>query len=206
MEPPCISFQPENGLNVELPLIHSEFCLWLNRMKFFLILAGIIIAAQSNVYADEAGNLQIHMGQKVMYCAARINVDDNALSVAINDGVLVSTEWHIHVSAVRKYWLNKGIADITAIRSAKPDLLTRSWLLTDASSGISRRVYRIEDAIYFLSSLEGFPVLDKSLLLPGVPYKILISVDVHIEGINNAWWAHLWHTAAVSMQQDFALP
>jgi len=26
MEPPCISFQPENGLNVGLLLIHPEFC------------------------------------------------------------------------------------------------------------------------------------------------------------------------------------
>jgi len=30
MEPPCISFHPENGLGVGLPLIHSAFCLWLN--------------------------------------------------------------------------------------------------------------------------------------------------------------------------------
>lgn len=177
-----------------------------NWMKFFLILAGTMIAAQSNTYADEAGSLHIRMGQKVMYCAAQINVADNALLVAIKDGVLVSTEWHIHVSKVRNYWLNKGIADITAIRSAKPDLLTKSWLLTDASSGISRRVYRIEDAIYFLFSLENFPVLDKSLLLPDVPYRISVSVEIHAEGINDAWWANLWHTAAASMQQDFALP
>jgi len=181
-------------------------CLFCNRIKFFLILAGIIMAAQSHVYADEAGSLQIRMDQKVMYCAAWMNVADNTLSIAMKDGIAVATEWRIHVGKVRNYWLNEGIADITVIRHAKPDLLTRSWLLTDASSGISRRVYQIEDAIYFLSGLKNFPVLDKSLLLPDMQYRISVSVEIHSEGINNAWWANLWHSAAASMQQDFSLP
>ncbi len=35
MEPPCISFQPETGLNMGLPLIHSEFCNWLEAYCIF---------------------------------------------------------------------------------------------------------------------------------------------------------------------------
>jgi len=178
----------------------------LNRMTFFLILAGIIIAAQPRAYADESGSLQIRMGQKVIYCVARMNSADNTLSLAIKDGIAVATEWHIQVGRVRDYWLNENIADITVIRHAKPDLLTRSWLLTDASSGISRRVYHIEDAIYFLSGLENFPVLDRSLLLPDMPYRASVSVEIHAEGIDNAWWANVWHATAASMQQGFSLP
>jgi hypothetical protein len=181
-------------------------CLLSNRIKFFLILAGALIAAQSHVYADEAGSLQIRMGPKVMYCAARINVADERLASAMQDGIAVSTEWHVHVGKVRDYWLNENIADITVLRHAKPDLLTRSWLLTDTSSGISRRVHRIEDAIYFLSGLKNFPVLDRSLLLPDVQYRVSVSVEIHSEGIDNAWWANLWHATAASMQQDFSLP
>jgi len=165
-----------------------------------------MIAAQTHVYADESGNLQIRMDQKVMYCAARMNAADNALSMAMQDGIAVATEWHIQINKVRDYWLNEGIADITVIRRAKPDLLTRSWLLTDASSGISQRVYRIDKAIYFLSGLENFPVLDRSLLLPDVPYRISVSVEIHAEGIDDAWWANLWQPTAASMQQDFSLP
>ncbi len=181
-------------------------CLLYNRMKLFLILAGTLLAAQSFGYAGEAGSLQIRMGQKVMYCAARMNVADNTLTSVMQDGIAVATEWHIHVGKVRDYWLNETIAEITVLRHAKPDLLTRSWLLTDTSSGISRRVYRIEDAIHFLSGLENFPVLDKSLLLPDVQYRISVSVEIHNEGIDNAWWARLWHATAASMQQDFSLP
>jgi len=181
-------------------------CLLYNRMKLFLILAGTLLAAQSFGYAGEAGSLQIRMGQKVMYCAARMNVADNTLTSVMQDGIAVATEWHIHVGKVRNYWLNESIADITVLRHAKPDLLTRSWLLTDTSSGISRRVYRIEDAIDFLSGLEHFPVLDTSLLLPKRQYRISVSVEIHNDGIDNAWWASFWHAAAASMQQDFSLP
>ncbi|MDQ6982995.1 MAG: DUF4390 domain-containing protein [Mariprofundus sp.] len=174
--------------------------------NFFLLLAGLLIAAQPSVYANESGNLQIHMDQKVIYCAARITVADNTFSLAMKDGILVTTEWHIQVGKVRDYWLNEEIADITVIRRAKPDLLTRSWLLTDTSSGISRRVYNIKDAIHFLSNLENFPVLDRSLLLINTLYRVSISIKVHAGEVNTAWWTNLWKPAASSMQQDFSLP
>jgi len=170
------------------------------------MLTGMMTAALPVAHADESGKLAISMDQKVMYCAARMNVADNALSPAMKDGIAVSTEWNIRIGRVRDYWLNEDIANITVIRRAKPDLLTRSWLLTDASSGISRRVYHIEEAIYFLSGLENFPVLDRSLLLPDMPYRISVSVEIHAEGIDDAWWANLWRSTAASMQQDFSLP
>ncbi len=178
-------------------------CKW---RSFFLILAGLFFAAQSSVYADESGSLQIHMDHKVIYCAARIAIADNTFSLAMKDGIPVTTEWHIQVGKVRDYWLNKEIADISVIRRAKPDLLTRSWLLTDTSSGISRRVYSIEDTIHFLSDLENFPLLDQSLLLTDTLYRVSVSIEVHAGEINTAWWANLWKPAAASMQQDFSLP
>ncbi len=181
-------------------------CLFYNRITFILILSGILLAVQPRVDAAEAGSLQIRMDQNVMYCSARMHVAEHTLASVMKDGIAVATEWHIHVGKVRNYWLNESIADITVLRHAKPDLLTRSWLLTDTSSGISRRVYRIEDAIDFLSGLEHFPVLDTSLLLPKRQYRISVSVEIHNDGIDNAWWASFWHAAAASMQQDFSLP
>jgi len=189
-------------------LLHSGvmyhlLCKWRN---FFLILAGVFFAAQPSVYADEPGSLQIHLDHKVVYCTARITVADNTFSLAMQDGITVTTEWHIQMGKVRKYWLNEEIADITVIRRAKPDLLTRSWLLTDTSSGIAQRVYNIGDAISFLSNLENFPLLDRSLLLTNTLYSVSVDIKVHAGEVNTAWWANLWKPAAASMQQDFSLP
>jgi len=178
-------------------------CKWRN---FFLVLAGMLIAVHPSVYADESGSLNIQIDQKVIYCSARITVTDDTFALAMKDGIPVTTEWHIQVGKVRDYWINERIADITVIRRAKPDLLTRNWLLTDTSSGISRRIYHIEDAIRFLSDLENFPVLDRSLLLPDTLYRISVTIKVHAGEANTAWWANLWKPAAASMQQDFSLP
>ncbi len=183
--------------------MYHLLCKWRN---FFLILAGVFFAAQPSVYADESGSLQIHLDHKVVYCTARITVSDNTFSLAMQDGITVTTEWHIQVGKVRKYWLNEEIADITVIRRAKPDLLTRSWLLTDTSSGIAQRVYNIGDAIRFLSNLENFPLLDRSLLQTNTLYSVSVDIKVHAGEVNTAWWANLWKPATASMQQDFSLP
>ena len=171
---------------------------------FLLLLPAIILATQA--FAAESAALHIRTDQKVLYCAARIAVDSNAFSPTMKDGIAMATEWHIKVRRVRSYWLNEDIADITVTRHAKPDLLTRSWLLTETSSGISQRVYSLKDAIQFLSGLDDFPVLDRSLLQKNTPYRVSVSVEIHSEGISDAWWAGLWQPDAASMQQDFSLP
>jgi len=173
---------------------------------FFLFLPGSILAAQGQVFAAETGTLQVHMDKKVLYCIARIDVASQTFSPVTKDGITMATEWHIKVGRVRNYWLNESIADITVVHRVEPDLLTRSWLLTDASSGISRRVYRTEDAIRFLSSLDHFPLLDRSLLHIDMPYRISAKVEIHSEGISNTWWNNLWQPATAAMQQDFSLP
>jgi len=174
--------------------------------SFFLALAGMLIAVHASAYADEPGKLKIHVDEKVIYCSAQITTTDKAFSLTLKDGIQVTTEWHIQVAKTRDYWLNEDIAEITVVRSAKPDLLTRSWLLTDLSSGISRRVYHIEDALHFLSRLENFPVLDRSLLLKNTQYIASVSIRVYTSEMNPAWWANLWKPAASSMQQAFSLP
>jgi len=172
----------------------------------FLALAGMLIAIHTSAYADESGKLKIHMDEKVIYCSAQIITTDKMFSLTMKDGLPVTTEWHIQVAQVRDYWLNEEIADITVIRSAEPDLLTRSWLLTDSSSGISRRVYDMEGALRFLSRLENFPVLDRSLLLKDTLYRASVSIRIHTSEINTTWWNNLWKPAASAMQQDFSLP
>ncbi|MFQ5344939.1 MAG: DUF4390 domain-containing protein [Mariprofundus sp.] len=171
-----------------------------------LMLTGILLVALPNAYADESNSLKIEMDQKVLYCSAQITVTEDTFSLAMNDGIAVTTEWRIQIGKIRKYWLNEDIADITVTRRAQPDLLTRSWLLTDTSSGISRRVYQIKEAIRFLSGLEHFPVLDRSLLKTDAAYKASVSIRIYSGEINTAWWVNVWEPASAILQQDFFLP
>jgi len=189
-------------------MLHSGLmrCLLSKIRLFSLLLPAILWLAQGNAMAAATGSLHVHVEQKVLYCASQITLADNTFQPVTSDGITMATQWHIKIGRVRHYWLNDTVADISVIHRVTPDLLTRSWLLTDASSGISRRVYRSEDAIHFLSSLDNFPLLDRSLLQSDTAYSISANVKIHSEGIDNTWWNKLWLPTAATMQQEFTLP
>jgi len=161
-----------------------------------------LVAAES----AEAEALHIQIGEKVIYCSVRLNIDENQFRLPMQDGIAVGTQWHLKIGKLRSYWLNETIGDVTVIRRVEPDLLSHSWLLIDVSSGISHRVHRIEAAIEFLAHLDQFPILDRSLLLMDNQYRAVVDVEIHIGDVNNAWWAGLWPSTADSMQLDFELP
>ncbi len=155
--------------------------------------------------ADASESLQVQTDAKVIYCTAQLAVEGEMFQQPLQDGIAVATEWRVKVGKVREYWLNDNIGDITVIRRVEPDLLTRSWLLIDHSSGISHRVYSIDSAIAFLTSLNHFPVLDRSLLLVKTPYRVGVNVNIHIGDANDAWWSGLWPSTAAKMQKEFTL-
>ena len=150
--------------------------------------------------------MQVSIDQQVVYCVARLHKDEDEFAHFLKDGIAVATIWNIQVSKSRKYWLNKAIAKIVVIRRAVPDLLSRSWLLIDETSGISRRVYSLLEVDQFLSGLESFPVLDRSILLDGTPYQMSVSVIIEHGEINDAWWRTLWQPSNTTLKKEFSLP
>jgi len=174
--------------------------------QLLLLMTVMLMAVSSHAYAEESGKLEMNIGSDVISCTAQIPLKNDFFSMPMKDGIAMSTSWHIQMGKVRKYWLNENIADITVSHRVTPDLLTHSWLLTDSSSGISRRVYQMDDAIHFLIRLEDFSVLDRSLLAVNIPYEATVSVNVHAGVIKDVWWAKLWNPSAITMQQDFSLP
>lgn len=175
---------------------------WLAALLF---VAGLAALVQPAVAADDVGSLQILPDASVIECNATLHAESKAIAVALKDGITGTTVWHLQVARVRQYWLNDTIADISVTRRVKPDLLSRSWQLIDDSSGISRRVYQLGEAVHFLSSLEQFPVLDRSLLTTGIAYRMSVKVEVHYGEIKQAWWSDIWHPAQATLQQDFRL-
>lgn len=169
-------------------------------------LLAVLMVIQVSFAQGVQDSLQVQVEDKVIYCSAELSVENSVFKLPMQDGISVASEWHVTVGKVREYWLNENIGDITVMRRVEPDLLTRSWLLIDVSSGISQRVYNISDAIAFLTGLKHFPVLDRSLLMNSVPYRAAVKVNIHVGEINQAWWAGLWPTTAASMQKDFTLP
>jgi len=156
--------------------------------------------------AGESGDLQLDLDQQVIYCAVEWQGDSESLSQALKAGIAVTFIWQVQVDRVRAYWINETIADIQVSRRVIPDLLSRHWVLEDEASGISRRVASLPEAMHFLTWLEHFPVLDRSLLAADTPYRISIRVAKQEGEINEAWWAGLWKSVQFRTEKDFSLP
>jgi len=180
--------------------------IWQNGVLALLLLFASAIALAGHVYAEESSGLKIEIDQQVVYCQAEWPALGGALEQVLQSGIAVTFVWHVQIAEVQEYWLNKSIADIKVSRRVVPDLLSRKWLLEDEASGISRQESSLEAAIQFLTRLEHFPVLDRSLLAANTPYRISIAIEKHEGEINEGWWAALWKPGQFKMVKDFSLP
>jgi hypothetical protein len=179
---------------------------WQNMLAELIWALVVAAVVCTHAEASESVNLQLDLNQQVIYCAVEWQGDRESLSQALQSGISVTFVWRVQVKKVRDYWLNETIANIQVSRRVLPDLLSRNWVLEDEASGISRRVASLAEAIRFLTRLEHFPVLDRSLLAVATPYRISISVAEQEGEINKAWWATLWKSVQFSTEKDFSLP
>lgn len=171
-----------------------------------LPLFGLLFAiCGSSASAEESGGLDIRIDEKLIYCAATLKERDSGFIHALKDGIPVTTVWNIQVDKIREYWMNKAIAEITLVRRVVPDLLSRSWILEDQASGISRKVYSMDAVGRFLTHLEYLPVLDRSLLAASTPYMMRVDVEMHTGEVNDGWWGNLLRPEQISMQKEFSL-
>lgn len=174
-------------------------------VKWLLLLASAMLPAV-HLCAEETGHLQIEPDQQVVYCEAQWPGAGESLTQALQSGIAVTLVWHVQVSEIQKYWLNKNIADIKVSRRVIPDLLSRTWLLEDETSGISRQTSSLEEAVQFLTRLEHFPVLDRSLLTAGTQYRISVAIEEFEGEIKEDWWVALWNPGQFRLEKDFSLP
>jgi len=179
-------------LSRSLPL----FALWLLLISQFMTPA----------YAETGMQLQVATTVDVLTCSASLPEPPESLERALREGSEISVNWHINVDAKRKYWLNKSIASIEINRRVIPDLVSQSWQLVDKTGGITKRVFKLKEAIAFLTKLEHFPVIDRSLLNNGQAYIVTVGISEHEGESKDNWWGSWFGSENSSAKKDFTLP
>ncbi len=144
------------------------------------------------VAAEAAGvQLKLDLSGKVIACDARASFDASHIERVLREGTEVGVDWELEVAAVRRYWLDSTVATVAVSRRVRPDLVSRSWLLQDLTTGIERRVFDVREAVSFLTRLNHFPVLDRSLLEAGRPYRMKVEAS-KVEGDAKRGWLATW--------------
>lgn len=157
-------------------------------------------------YADSDARMTVSIGSKIVSCDAQVRYDQKHIAKVLRDGTEISISWEINVGAIRNYWLNRTVATVTVKRRVVPDLVSRSWQLIDVTGGITQRVFNLKQAMRFLTRLEHFPVIDRSLLEGGHRYRMNIKVNER-EGDAKRSWISAWlGSSNVETSAEFALP
>ena len=151
-------------------------------------------------------SMEIIYDDQVVYCSVGpVGISDKAI-LALNQGTPVTLIWDISVEEVRSYWINKSVGEVVIARQAIPDLISKSLIIADAKNGISRRVSSIDEAIAFLSELRRFPILDRSLLTPGVNYSVEVSFEIQEGQFKDTWWSETTRIGTTAAEEALILP
>jgi len=157
-------------------------------------------------YADSDARMTVGIGSKVVSCDTHIRYDQKHIAKVLREGTEISVSWEINVKYIRKYWLNRAVATVTVKRRVVPDLVSRSWQLIDVTSDISQRVFNLKQAVQFLTHLEHFPVIDRSLLEGGHRYRMDIEVNEREGDAKRSWISTWFGSSSVETSAEFTLP
>ncbi len=155
------------------------------RFLLWLLLCSLPV---TYAYAAPDMDLKVAVEGDVLTCSASLLNPPEGMGRALSEGSEISVEWEISVEIKRKYWLNNTVASVVVNRHVVPDLVSQSWKLEDRTSGISRRVFSLDEAINFLTKLPNFPIVDRSLLASGQVYVVVVTVSKREGGGKEEWW------------------
>lgn len=178
------------------PSLVLRICLWL------------LFCSLPVTYAQAAPDMDLKLAVKgdVLTCDASLSNAPEGMGRALTEGSEISVEWKVSVAIERKYWLDNTVASVLVNRHVVPDLVSRSWTLEDLTSGISRRVFTLSEAIGFLTGLNGFPVVDRSLLTSGQSYHVSVSVREWEGNRKNDLWISWFGSNGDSADTIFHMP
>jgi len=173
---------------------------------FVVAVAWLWLLPVQQVCAASSVGLKVEVGGKIVYCEAQLETSPGQLAQVLQEGTEVGIDWEVEVEKSRRFWLNSEVAAIHVHRRVVPDLVSQSWRLQDMTTGITQRVTDINAAIRFLTRLEHFPVLDRSLLESAVPYVMRVQVEERQGTEDKSWFAMWWGFETTDAEVEFSLP
>jgi len=169
------------------------------------ILISLLLTLQS-CFAEESVQFHVDATSPIIYCDISPSFDRVHIQRTLQEGSPVTFSWHIEIETINPYWINEQIADISFYRQIMPDLITRQWRLEDNITGITHHTPSMQSAIDFISKIEHFPLLDKSLLEPHQSYLIQVYLSIENGEQKQAWWADLLSSEQTIATSRFTLP
>jgi len=170
------------------------------------IVVLILAMGSSFVSASETPHISLQIGQQVIRCEAGPVGDTIMLKKMLSQGASITVTWVFSIQRERPYWLNEDAGEVVVTRVVSTDLISRHWQLKDEASGAIADTDDANRAVRFLSYLDNFPLIDRSLLVAGQAYQIRLKLHIRDSDQPQSWWQQWVDFGKTVLTQQFTLP
>ncbi|MCW8901320.1 MAG: DUF4390 domain-containing protein [Gammaproteobacteria bacterium] len=139
--------------------------------------------------AEQANGFRIlsastHLNKNVFQLEAKINLNfsDDALE-ALRSGVPLIILLNIEVLKDRNWWWDKTVAELEQGYLLLYHALSEKYIIHNLNSGAQKNYGSLNAALYSLSNIHEFPLIDKNLLEAGDEYYARIRTYLDIESL-----------------------
>ncbi len=158
----------------------------------------------------QVASAYVNVDQSVYQLHARIEYPMTpAIETALRDGVTLSFELEARVTRDRRFWFDPVIADVTLRRELAFHSISDRYVVRDERTSEQQSFSRLDDALAFLSNVDGWPILVSSQLVQGEQYHISVRAGIRRGRLPASlrmllFWTDDWHR--VSGWYIWALP
>lgn len=146
----------------------------------------------------EVVNASFVLDQDVYELDARATVvlPDEARK-AIEAGLALRFDYEVEIARVRRYMPDAGVADLVQSFELNYHALSQRYLLRNLNTGEQQDMGTLNAALERLGDVRGLPVIDRSLLEPGLDYEARVRVVLDMSTAPDAlgwllFWADDW--------------
>ncbi|MDX8414330.1 MAG: DUF4390 domain-containing protein [Mariprofundales bacterium] len=157
-------------------------------------------------WCGESPQISLQIGAQVIRCEAGPVGDASMLKRMLLQGASVTVKWVFSIQRVHRYWLNDSAGEVVVTRVVSTDLISRHWQMRDETAGTVTETNDPNRAVRFLSYLDSFPLIDRSLLEVGAPYEVTLKLHVRDSGQPQAWWQRWVDFGLMVLTHRFTLP
>jgi hypothetical protein len=163
--------------------------LWL--FCFFATL--VVVPARAETTVDVIGaSMTLDEGVYGLDADLEINLPAGARR-AIDAGLALRVRYVIEIGRVRRYMLDAGVATLEQSFEVGYHALSQRYLLRNLNTGEQQDFGSLGAALDRLSSVRGLPLIDASLLEPGVLYAIRVRAELTLRSAPDTLsWLLFW--------------
>lgn len=151
---------------------------------FACFLFSVFIPTQSQAQGFKILSAETKIKDHVFHLEANmeLNFSDDALE-ALRSGVPLIVLVNIEVEQDRSWWWDKTIAELEQGYLLLYHALSEKYIIHNLNSGAQKNYVSLRTAIYSLSHLRDFPLIDKNLLEEGDEYYVRLRTYLDIESL-----------------------